>query len=86
MTRAARRAGRLGAALTVLFLAGLLAWLVARPDPADPIVGSWTVTAPAAPFPYHVFTFHQDGNPLRNFMRNGLLAASSGVGGRVRAS
>jgi hypothetical protein len=29
--------------------------------PAPPIVGSWLVTIPEAPFPLHVFAFHSDG-------------------------
>ncbi|MQY30121.1 hypothetical protein [Nocardia aurantia] len=28
---------------------------------AHPIVGVWEVTAPDAPFPHHVMTFHADG-------------------------
>jgi hypothetical protein len=27
----------------------------------SPIVGTWIVKAPEAPFPYHMFVFHADG-------------------------
>ena len=33
---------------------------------AAPIVGTWLVKAPEAPFPYHMFVFHSDGTMLQS--------------------
>ena len=32
-----------------------------RPSDLSPIVGTWVVKAPEAPFPLHMFVFHSDG-------------------------
>jgi len=32
-----------------------------RKSDLDPIVGTWVVKAPEAPFPLHMFVFHSDG-------------------------
>ena len=32
----------------------------------SPIVGTWIVKAPEAPFPYHMFVFHADGTMLQS--------------------
>jgi hypothetical protein len=31
-----------------------------------PIVGTWLVKSPEAPFPYHMFVFHSDGTMLQS--------------------
>src|SRR4051794_18441557 len=31
-----------------------------------PVVGTWLVKTPEAPFPYHMFTFHSDGTMLHS--------------------
>ena len=33
---------------------------------ASPIIGTWLVNTPEAPFPYHMFVFHSDGTMLQS--------------------
>lgn len=33
---------------------------------ASPIVGTWLIKSPEAPFPYHMFVFHSDGTMLQS--------------------
>ena len=35
-------------------------------NPVPPIVGTWLVKTPEAPFQYHMFTFHSDGTMLQS--------------------
>jgi hypothetical protein len=35
--------------------------LAACGDHSSPVVGTWFVRTPEAPFPYHMFVFHSDG-------------------------
>jgi len=49
----------------------LLTCAACRPAPsgridASPIVGTWLVKAPEAPFPLHMFIFHADGTVLQS--------------------
>lgn len=37
-----------------------------RAADAAPIVGTWLVRSPEAPFPYHMFVFHSDGTMLQS--------------------
>ena len=38
----------------------------ARGKDTPPIVGTWLVKIPEAPFPYHMFVFHADGTMLQS--------------------
>jgi hypothetical protein len=38
-----------------------LALAACHPARVSPIVGTWLVTIPEAPFPLHMFSFHADG-------------------------
>ena len=60
MRSATERVRRVAATVLVSAAVVVLVWIIARDKPADPIVGSWSVTASDAPFPYHVFSFHAD--------------------------
>ena len=33
---------------------------------ASPVIGTWVVKIPEAPFPYHMFVFHSDGTMLQS--------------------
>src|SRR5689334_19900577 len=46
-------------ALAALCSASLACRTVSGPQ--NPIVGTWFVKIPEAPFPYHMFVFHSDG-------------------------
>ena len=49
----------------LLFCAACRSISVAGNEPA-PIVGTWLVKSPEAPFPYHMFVFHSDGTMLQS--------------------
>jgi hypothetical protein len=61
MTRTALLLRLTGAAFAILVAVGRLVWIGTRDERMDPVVRAWYITAPDAPFPHHVFTFHQDG-------------------------
>ncbi len=51
------------------FLAACLFTPACRQSPPNqlhPIVGTWFVKTPEAPFPFHMFTFHADGTMLQS--------------------
>ena len=56
MTEPRRRAFRLCAATALCLISA-----ACHPPSASPIVGTWVVTIPEAPFPLHMFAFHPDG-------------------------
>jgi hypothetical protein len=47
-------------ALFILVL-GMFSWNIYAQHKKDAVVGAWFVTAPDAPFSYHMFTFYADG-------------------------
>lgn len=61
---------------------GVLVGSAVSNDPVDPVVGSWYVHAPDAPFAFHMFSFHGDGtmsqaNPDAG---NAITSDSDGLG------
>jgi hypothetical protein len=48
-------------AFTAALLLGLSGCQNVEPHALPPIVGTWLVKIPEAPFPLHMFTFHSDG-------------------------
>src|ERR1051325_6440347 len=57
-------------------------------NPVPPIVGTWLVKTPEAPFQYHMFTFHSDGTMLQSNPDAGdpSTSDSNGRGGWTQAA
>ena len=53
--------------IALVFLAAILCLSGCSRSAALPaIVGTWLVQMPAAPYPYHLFTFHADGTVIQS--------------------